>query len=170
MNGPAIDLGKWKTRLGRLRYPLLVLLAGILLMALPLSKEGESVAEEPAAGAETVDVEALERRLAGVISQMDGVGEAEVLVTLSAGSRQVLATDQKVDQDSTEVETVLTKEGSSGQSAVTVQVIYPTYQGVLVVCDGGDDPTVRLRVLEAIEALTGLSSEAISICARAGGS
>ena len=34
----------------------------------------------------------------------------------------------------------------------------------LVVCPGGGDPAVQLRLLEAVSALTGLGSDRISIC------
>ena len=53
--------------------------------------------------------------------------------------------------------------GSSSQETVTVQEIYPQYQGVLVVCPGGDDPEVRLQLTQALSALTGLGADKISI-------
>lgn len=165
------ELGKLKALLKRFQYVGLVLLAGVLLLAFPLTTEQETdSAGQEQAVSEEVDVEKLEARLQAIITQIDGVGQAEVLVTLSAGSRQILAADEKVGESATEIETVLTKDSGNGQSTVTVQTIYPTYQGVLVVCDGGNDPSVKLRVLDALKALTGLSSEQISICARAGGS
>lgn len=165
------EMGKLKAQLKRFQYVGLVLLLGVLLLAFPLTSEKEAkTTDQKEQQAEEVDVEALERRLQAIITQIDGVGQADVLVTLSAGSRQILAANEKVGESTTETETVLTKDSGSGQSAVTVQTIYPTYQGVLVVCDGGGDPTVKLQVLNALKALTGLSSEQISICARAGGS
>lgn len=166
------EMGKLKAQLKRFQYVGLVLLLGVLLLAFPLTseKEAKTTDQKEQQAAEEVDVETLERRLQAIITQIDGVGQADVLVTLSAGSRQILAADEKVGESTTETETVLTKDSGSGQSAVTVQTIYPTYQGVLVVCDGGGDPTVKLQVLNALKALTGLSSEQISICARAGGS
>ncbi|MFQ8983403.1 MAG: hypothetical protein ACLR6W_04145 [Evtepia sp.] len=51
----------------------------------------------------------------------------------------------------------------SSQETVTVQEIYPRYQGALVVCPGGDDPEVRLQITEALSALTGLGADKISI-------
>ena len=53
--------------------------------------------------------------------------------------------------------------GSGSQETVTVQEIYPRYQGALLVCAGGDDPTVRLQLTEAMSALTGLGADKISI-------
>ena len=40
---------------------------------------------------------------------------------------------------------------------------YPQFRGALVVCQGGGDPAVRLAVIEAVSALTGLGSDKISV-------
>ena len=40
---------------------------------------------------------------------------------------------------------------------------YPTYRGALVVCQGGDRADVKLAVTEAVSALTGLSSDRVTV-------
>ena len=47
---------------------------------------------------------------------------------------------------------------------VPLYTLTPQFQGALVVCPGGGDPAVQLRLLEAVSALTGLGSDRISIC------
>lgn len=169
MERPTAEPGKWLKALGRYRYAALVLLLGLLLLAFPKlteTSETETADAETAEGASlTEETEALEEQLASAISKIKGAGETEVVVTLVSSSRQVLAEDETADGDSTRRETVLTRDSGSGQSAVTVQTVYPVYRGVLVVCAGGEDPEVQLKVLEAVKALTGLSSESIVICA-----
>ena len=54
--------------------------------------------------------------------------------------------------------------GSGREEAVALQQVYPQFQGALVVCTGGDDPAVQLKLVEAVSALTGLGSDKISIC------
>ena len=49
------------------------------------------------------------------------------------------------------------------QETVTVQERGPGYQGALLVCAGGDDPQVRLRLTQAVSALTGLGADKIAI-------
>ena len=46
---------------------------------------------------------------------------------------------------------------------VVRQEIYPQYRGALVVCDGGNSDRVRLAVVEAVSALTGLGADKISV-------
>jgi hypothetical protein len=92
--------------LGRFKYPLLVLLAGVLLMLLPLSSEKTEAAGAP------------EQRLEEILSSSRGVGEAHVLLSDS---------------------------------------------GVIVVCRGADDASVRLDMIRAIRSYTGFGSDKITI-------
>lgn len=83
-----------KKLLSRYQYVLLVLAAGVLLLLLPLGGgEEEDHTQTPAQLQEEFDLEAFEDRLAGALSQIQGAGEAQVVLTLKSGSRQVLAQD-----------------------------------------------------------------------------
>lgn len=156
--------GKRKGPLEKYRLVLLVLLAGLLLLTLPLGErkeEPEAAAGETAAG---FDLTAMETRLAEALSRIDGAGEVTVVLTVQNGPRQVLAQD--VDRRTGEgenTETVVLSRGGSAQATVTVQELYPSYQGALLICEGGDDPNVRLKLTEATSALTGLGADKISI-------
>ena len=160
--------GLWGA-VGRYRYVLLVLLAGVVLLALPVGSGGAGAEDAPAEmPEEDFSVEALERKLADTLSQVDGAGPVQVMLTVQSGMRRVLAQDSSVDQDGTaitrETETVVVSSGSGTQQAVLLQQIYPQFQGALVVCPGGDDPAVCLKLTQAVSALTGLGSDKISIC------
>lgn len=155
--------GKIKGPMEKYRVVLLVILAGLVLLMLPLDQEEEPLQEETTADAQ-FDLAVLEARLEEALSKIDGAGEVTVVLTIQNGPRQVLA--QNVDQGSGEeetTETVILSRGSSTQETVTVQELYPSYQGALLVCEGGDDPEVRLKLTEATSALTGLGADKISI-------
>ena len=49
------------------------------------------------------------------------------------------------------------------ESPYVIQELSPTVKGVLVVAQGGDDPTVKKQIQQTIEALFGLDSHKISI-------
>lgn len=153
--------------LKRYQAVLLVLAVGLALLLWP---QGETVGEQsaPELAETTADfqVEALEQRLSAALSKIEGVGDCTVVLTLESGARQVLATDQKGEDQ----ETVVVSAGSGQQQAVTVQQISPKFQGALVVCAGGGNSQVKLQVLQAVEALTGLNANQISICEGTGGS
>ena len=137
----------------------LVILAGLILLLLPSGKETPQ--PEPQTVQAGFDLTAMEERLAQALSRIDGAGEVTVVLTVRDGPRQVLAQDSREDQG--ETETVVISRGSSTQETVTVQELYPSYQGALLVCPGGDDPSVRLKLTEATSALTGLGADKISI-------
>lgn len=152
-----------RASLHKYRLVWLVILVGLFLLLLPTGGgEGEEAAAEPAQG--TFDLEKTEARLAQALSQIKGAGEVTVMLTVANGPRQVLAqdVDRNSQQGEESTQTVILSRGSS-QETVTVQEIYPRYQGALVVCPGGDDPEVRLQITEALSALTGLGADKISI-------
>ena len=146
----------------RYKFVLLVILAGAALLLLPSPKEEEG--QPPPAEPEQTggfQVEDLERRLEEALSQVDGAGEVRVVLTVKSTARQVLAQDGRSTQRGS---TVVVSQGSGAQEPVTIQQLSPQYQGALVVCSGGDDPSVRLRIVEAVSALTGLGADKISVC------
>ncbi len=50
-----------------------------------------------------------------------------------------------------------------GAEVVVTHSRYPRFVGALIVCEGGDRADVQLKVTQAVSALTGLSSERISV-------
>ena len=150
-------------RLGKYKWVGLVLVVGLLLLAWPTG-EGEPAEDTPET-AQTFDLAATEARLAEALSQIKGAGEVTVVLTLAGGPRQVLAqdVDQTTERGQERRETVVVSRGSGGQEAVAVQEVSPEYQGALLVCPGGGDPTVRLQLTQAVSALTGLGADKISI-------
>lgn len=99
------------------------------------------------------------------LSEINGVGEVTVVLTLRSSGEDVLAQDTS-EGASTDRETVIVSTGSGTEEAVSVKTIYPEFQGALVVCDGAGSAGVKLEVLQAVSAITGLSSDQISICQR----
>lgn len=161
------DTKKWGELLKRYQALLLVLAVGLGLLLLPTGAERGAAAAAPMQEEPDSDayVEALERRLAAALSQIEGVGEATVVLTLESGTRRVLAADQKGE----EIKTVVVSAGTGQQETVTIHEIAPKLKGALIICPGGGDARVRLNILQAVEALTGLRANQISICQGTGG-
>lgn len=152
--------------LDKYKYVALILCVGIVLMLLPLGEENVPIAEtQTQQTQETFDLDALERKLAAALSEINGVGTATVVLTLRSSGEEVLA--QNVSQgNSVETETVIVSTGGNAEQAVSIKTIYPEFQGALVICDGAGSASVKLEVLRAVSAITGLSSDQISICRR----
>ena len=161
---------RWKKiseHLKRGKYAIVILLVGALFLLWPDTQpEEHSAADAPAE--EDFSVEALEEKLEQTLTRIDGAGQVHVMLTVQSGMKRVLAQDasleQKADCVQRESQTVVISSGSGTQETVLVQQIYPQFQGALVVADGGGDPAVKLKLTEAVAALTGLGTDKISIC------
>lgn len=156
---------RWKEAWGRYRYVLLAILAGAVLLLMPGEKERTGKDSAPESEI-SFDLEAVESRLEHILSQIQGAGRVTVMLTMKEGSRQVLAKDTRISDREQSSTAVVVSAGSGQEQAVFLQSIYPKYQGALVVCDGGGDARIKLELLEAVRALTGLGTEKIAICKR----
>ena len=92
-------------KLAAYKYPLLVLLVGVLLMLLPGGIRSPTAEEDACV-------------FSSIIERIDGVGECSIALSET---------------------------------------------GVVVVCEGAEEPTVRFALLQAIRAYTGFTSERIAI-------
>ena len=81
-------------------------------------------------------------------------------LSLHSFASSALGSGGDVRQDS---QVLTVNRGSGKQEVVVTQRLYPTYQGAVVVCQGAGDSRVRLRVMETVAVLTGLSSDKISV-------
>lgn len=149
-----LDLKALSERLKPYRWPLLILLVGLVLLLLP----GPTKAEESQAAELPETLEANEARLKALLEQMEGVGRAEVLLSLQASEETKYLSDENG--------TVILSAGSGTQTAVVRQTIRAPYQGAVVVCTGGADPAVQLRVVETVKHFTGLGAGEISVFPR----
>ena len=140
------------------RYVILVLLVGIALMLIPENEEQESTTVQT----ETInDSQVLETRLEDVLSQINGAGQVRVVLTTISQEEMIYQTDQ--DGEGKRVTTVTVSDGQRNETGLVRQVISPKYRGAVVVCQGADDPVVRLAIVEAVSNATGLGSDRISV-------
>lgn len=156
--------------LKRYKYVALTAVLGIVLLLLPGGNEKKQEGGAPDA-AEDFDRTALQEEMEEILSSLDGVGHLKLMLTVDGGSAYELARDeaqtQKRSSENTgertqKSETVVLGSGASAEVVVT-RSRFPAFIGALVVCEGGDRAEVRLRVTQAVAALTGLSTERITV-------
>jgi stage III sporulation protein AG len=157
----------------RYKYVIIVIAAGIILLLLPSVSGGkkETNLQQPQ---EVFSLEKEEQRIAKALSEAAGIGKTEVVLTLDSSIETIYQTDvdsqSSESADSTEnmltTETVVISVGSGNQQAVVKKKIYPEYRGALVICENAESASVKLRVINAMRALTGLSSDKITVLSR----
>ena len=128
----------------------------LLLFGGTLLSEKEKVKDvHPTALAEEYR-EALEADLARACTSIRGVGEARVILTLA--STEIAVYEKNVSGES---ETV----ASSGGEALLLAYRMPKVAGVAVLCEGGDNITVKEELYSFFRAVLGLSTREIHIAA-----
>ena len=166
---------KWLALIGSYKYVLIVVAAGILCLAWPSRSPTEP--EQEAAGAPSMDLEAMQTEMEEILGAIQGVGELRLMLTVDTGTQRELAGDTSLSYSgettapedySRTTETVVGSGGSGEDQVVVTRETYPQFRGALVVCQGADDPQVKLSVIEAVSALTGLGSDKISVIRGAG--
>lgn len=160
------EAATWKDIWGRYKYVLLVILVGVFLLLLPDGQTGTKQSGAACQREAVFDLEAMEDKMEHALGQIQGAGEVTVVLSLRESSRQIVAQDTELSQGTQRSTAVVISQGAGVQQTVPLQSIYPKYQGALVVCTGAGDARVKLQLLEAVRALTGLSTEKISICKR----
>ena len=160
------DFKKWGLKLRRAietwRLPLLILALGALILLWPSGKKDEPSAAKPEAAQEAQATD-MQTRLEQLLSSMDGVGRVELMLTTSGSEEIFYQTDTRVSGDTREETTVFSSTQSTQKTPVVTKTKNAPYLGAVVVCDGADSAAVRLRVMQAVSALTGLGSDKISV-------
>lgn len=164
-----MDIGKLRENIPKwirtYRYPLLILLAGLILLCIP-SIGKTRTSEEPSATVRT-ETKSASDELAQILGQIKGVGKVKVMLTVSTGETTLYHSDEdtNVGQNSSTVrkDTVIVTDSERNQSPLITQVIPATYRGAVIVCQGADDPTVKWAIVEAVSKATGLGTNQISV-------
>lgn len=131
-----------------------VILLLILLLSSFAVKKTDNTAPVNNESAEDIERK-LEKRLCGLISKIDGAGEASVMITLDRTETAVYEKNKKLEESSgnstgsssKETEVVLT--GSAKQPLLS-GAVQPTVRGAAVVCEGASDPVVREKVANTV--------------------
>lgn len=142
-------------------------------------KSTDKMKENEKMGEKDAYIEQLENKLEQTIGGMEGAGDVLVMITLKDSGEKILDKNQpyesssevsKEDGKETEQssmksaqETVLIEENGA-TSPIVIQELYPDIEGVVVVCEGGDNSELALRIKEAVQALFSIDAHKIVVC------
>jgi len=159
---------KWMAFLQRYKFIFLILAVGLLLLLWPQGNDMEK--SEHLETSENVDfnLQELEEKIEKTLSKIEGAGNVSLILTVKSGVERIYAMDSEYIENSDACEenltTVLVSNGNGTEQTAVIKQVYPEFQGALVVCDGGDDPKVKLLITQAVSALTGLRTDKITVC------
>ena len=140
------------------RWAAAVVLCGLILMLLPQGKE--EALEQP----QTVLTQpGLAQQLETLLTNLQGAGTVRVLLTERTGEQIHYQTDQDGSREDRHLKTVVITGSDRAQTGLILRTDPPVWQGAVVLCQGADSAAVRLAVVEAVTAATGLTSDRISV-------
>lgn len=119
-----------------------------------------------------------EEKLIAIIGSIEGAGTCQVMVTLENGVEYVYASQQKLNTDRVEDQngesnkvsqrddsekSIIVVDTDEGRKGLLVTEIQPTVKGVVIVCEGGDQPLVRQRIVETVTTALNISSQRVCV-------
>ncbi|MDO5573476.1 MAG: stage III sporulation protein AG [bacterium] len=182
---------------------LILILTGVLLLVIVFptgSKEEDAAAAKSAethttdnnltevseetlgmqAGSEEAYISMLEEKLERGISYIAGAGRVKVMITLNAGTEQVVLKDTS-DQGASTIEkdasggnrtvmenetaetTIYVEEENGTRIPYVCKNLPPQIEGVTVICEGGDNSVVRSDITGVVKALFPVEAHKIKV-------
>ncbi len=161
-----------------------LLIAGSLTSEKPRMEPVEQGLAMPQGHLETYEV-ALASELERVLSEVEGAGRVTVTVSLKSGPESEMAdnlikTEKKTEErdqsggvrvtteTNEQVQLAMARPTGQGDSPVEVRTLRPEIGGVLVVCDGARDPSVKMDISKAVQTLLDLPAHRVMVLPRKG--
>lgn len=121
----------------------------------------------------------MEEKVEKILSSMDRVGKAEVVITLKSSGEKIVEKDIPITRSNTDEQdsqggSRIISSVDSGESTVyttdsgkstpyVVKTTSPQVEGVLVVCEGAGEGSVSKNITDAIEVLFGIEPHKIKV-------
>ena len=121
-----------------------------------------------------------EKKLANILSNIEGVGKVKVLLTYSQTSTYVpiynenlkesntTETDsaggsRTVEESDSQKEVIYKEDGNGNREPVTQSIISPKIEGAIITAEGANNADVKTAIVQAVEAATGLATHKIQV-------
>lgn len=147
------------------KYVVLILLIGAVLMLIPSVTAG-SKNQSTAPAAETAKY-SVQEELAEILSGVKGVGKVKVMLKEASGAETIYQTNQDIsvseNGSDSRIEVITVTDSQREEQGLIKQVNPPQYMGAIILCEGADDPKVKLFITEAVSKITGLGADKIAV-------
>ena len=128
---------------------------------------------------QVIEENSLSKNLESILSEMQGVGDVKVFINYSESS-EVVAMYNENSKSSTTEETdtsggvrkiqetdtqkdIIYQEEDGVKKPMTKKVVQPKIEGAIITAKGVNDIDVKTRIIQAVEAATGLATHKIQV-------
>ncbi len=158
-----------------LKYGLWIALGalGILFIVLSSGGSAETPVTQSAQDFCQEYVENLEQKLSQMVCEVAGVKECDVMITLKSGVEYVYATDESANTDvntqggdkkeQSEEKITIVTDKQVGEKAVIITERYPQINGVSIICNAPDSPSLTLAVKNVAATALGVDSGKVCV-------
>ena len=109
----------------------------------------------------------LQEALTDILKKVEGAGDVAVLLTEKRGEEILYQVDEDhtsgANTDTVTRKTLIVSDESRADRGLIRQINPPILQGAVIVCQGANDPKVKLAVVDAVMQATGLPSSKICV-------
>ncbi len=185
MNKTIIDFNKGENFFEKVKginikkniHLLILLIVGLVLLVFGSNSFNTKETQEVMSSEQSTNttVTEYEEKLAKLISQVDGAGRVEVMVTLESKGETVYAKtetgDEQIENDSGETssrsgystEYIIVEDENGNKTALVENEYEPAILGVAVLCEGGGDTSIISDITELVKVVMGISSNHIFV-------
>ena len=161
-----MDLSQLKKKctfyLGKYKFVLLILCLGLIFIFLPTGSSGKTAAEPIKQHKDESYIS--QEELAEILSKIEGAGRVEVMLSVASSSKTDYQSDKDGSASASERSTTVTiSDSDRNETGLITKTDAPVYRGAIIVCDGANNPSVQLSVINAVSNITGLGTNQISV-------
>ena len=165
-----MDIKKLQTSVGDLfqkyKYAALIVLIGITLMLIPTQKTKTAEKTDIITSKEYEDIQ-IQEELETILSHIEGAGTVKVMLKELSGSETIYQTNEDVSTSdastTTKVQIITITDAERNETGLVKQINPPKYQGAVILCQGANDPKVKLAVTDAVSKITDLGADKIAV-------
>lgn len=126
----------------------------------------------------------LSLQLEEILEKIEGVGKVKVLITYSQTNETIPMYNEDTSQKDTEekdtnggtrkvIETdvkkeIIYQENSGEKTPIIKSILSPKIEGAIITAQGAGNATVKTNIIQAVEAVTGISSHKIQVFSMTG--
>lgn len=147
------------------KYAFIIFLVGILFMIVPgklLGSEDRGEVQEVVEQGSSVQQE-----LEEILSFIKGAGTVRVMLKELSGEETIYEVNEDISvsdsSTNTKIDVITITDQNRNEHGLIKQVNPPKYQGAVILCQGGDDPSVKLAITDAVSKITGLGADKIAV-------
>lgn len=108
----------------------------------------------------------MEKRLSDAVSKINGAGKTEIMITFDSSEEYLYAenyTESKNENETEKESEFVIIEGEKEEVPLIIKTFEPKIRGVLVICEGGENPVIKEKIIEAVCTLFDIPSNKVSV-------